>query len=153
MVCVRHREIIAIITNANAIGQRAAKFLENGDSGYPPENRGRVRMGWGRPSPHGLLLEDLLVEDDYGFAVGEQRLRPSEKLSEVSLDILWTKVWLSVARVRHTLMTQRSAKTILLSGFDSIPKTLIKFRPAFLFASETAERAKRVLDEYRKMDH
>ena len=123
MVLVRHREKIASTTNAYAIGQRrAAKFLKNGDSGYPLGKRGRARMGWGRPSPHGLLLEDLLVEDDYGVAVGEQRLRPSEKIKEVSLDMLWTKVWLSVARVRHTLMTQRSAKTILLSGFDSIPK-------------------------------
>ena len=86
MVFVRHREIIAIITTANAIGQRPAKFLENGDSGDPPENRGRARMGWRRPSPHGLLLEDLLVENDSGVAKGEQRLRPAVKFNEVSLD-------------------------------------------------------------------
>ena len=44
-------------------------------------------MGWGGPSPHGLFLEDLLVEDDSGVAIGEQRLRPSGKFREVSLDI------------------------------------------------------------------
>ena len=87
MAFVRHQKIIASTTSANAIGQRlAATFLENGDSGYAPENRGRARMGWGRPSPDGLLFEDLLVEDDSGVAIGEQRLRPAVKFNEVSLD-------------------------------------------------------------------
>ncbi len=44
-------------------------------------------------------------------------------------------------------------KTILLSGRGRIPKICIEFRSAFLFATKKAELAKRVLDEYRKMNH
>ena len=49
-------------------------------------------MGWGRPSPHGLLLEDRFVEDDAGVAMSRRKLRPYAKTREVFLDIFVDKV-------------------------------------------------------------
>ena len=44
-------------------------------------------MALGRPSPHGLLLEDRFVQDDSGVAIGRQRIRPYAKHNEVFSDI------------------------------------------------------------------
>jgi len=91
---------IANTTNANAVRQRSARFFEK----WQPQLAAwstcrRTSMGWGNPSPNGLLLEDQFVEVDYGGAIGKWWVRPLgkskaetlEKPVDEMLDVAWSR--------------------------------------------------------------
>ena len=43
-------------------------------------------MGWGNPSPNGLLLEDQFMEVDYGGVIGKWWVRPLGKIKAETLE-------------------------------------------------------------------
>ena len=111
-------------------------------------------MGWGNPSPNGLLLEDQFMEVDCGGAIGKWWVRPLGKSKAETLEKPVDEM-LDVACSRSPDADDEKYRQILPSiRLRRSTKKNQRALARLLFSRQkTTEAAKTFSYEYRQMPH
>jgi len=111
-------------------------------------------MGWGNPSPNGLLLEDQFMEVDYGGVIGKWWVRPLGKIKAETVEKPVDEM-LAVACSRSPDVDDETYRQSLPSiRLRRSTKKNQRALARLLFSRQkTTEAAKTFSYEYRQMPH